>query len=167
VVTTAALAQDQPEERTVNAFAAYETEGKVYLTGDKKGTFVGALSGPLLVDSDRGPMHVGRITCPGIVQLDMESGKLEANGRCTITAHDGAQVFAAWSCRGVALVGCDGTLTLTGGTERVTGISGSGPLSLRTSASGMVRTSTDKDSVTTLGAGVLMLRDFKLKSPPQ
>ena len=60
------------EEKTVNAFAAYEGEGKVYLTGEKKGTFVGAIIGELFVESEKGPRHAGRITCPAMLQINLE-----------------------------------------------------------------------------------------------
>ena len=153
------------EEKTVNAFAPYEGEGKVYVTGENKGTFVGAIVGQLFIESEKGPLHAGRIVCPAMMQLDLTNGKQAGSGQCTITADDGAQVFAVWSCRGVHLVGCDGKMMLTGGTGRVAGATGSGPLTVRTTARGLVKTSSDKDSVISFGRGVLVLRGFKFKNP--
>ena len=153
------------EEQTVNAFADYQGEGKVYVTGVKKGTFVGAIVGQLFVESEKGPLHAGRIVCPAMMQIDLENGKQAGSGRCTITAEDGAQVFAVWSCRGVHLVGCDGKLMLTGGTGRAAGVSGSGPLTIRTTSRGLVKKSSDKDAVISLGRGVLVLRGFNYKTP--
>jgi hypothetical protein len=153
------------EEKTVNAFAAYEGEGKVYVTGENKGTFVGAIVGQLFIESERGPLNAGRIVCPAMMHLDLNSGKQAGSGQCTITAEDGAQVFAVWSCRGVHLVGCDGKMMLTGGTGRVAGVSGSGPLTVRTTSRGLMKTSSDKDSVITFGRGVLVLREFNFKNP--
>ena len=156
------------QEQTVNAFAAYEGKGKVYMTGENKGTFVGAIVGQLFVESKDGPLHAGRIVCPGMMQLNLKNGEQAGSGRCTITAKDGgAQAFAVWSCRGVHLVGCDGKMMLTGGTGRSAGISGSGPMTVRTTARGLMKKSSDKDSVVTFGRGVLMLRGFKLKRPPK
>ena len=163
IVTPAAAA----EEQTVNAFAAIEGEGKIYLTGESKGTFVGAIVGQLFVESEKGPLHAGRIVCPAMVQVNLKNAKQAGTGRCTITADDGAQAFAVWSCRGVHLLGCDGKLMLTGGTGRVAGISGSGPLTIRTTSRGLVKTSSDKDSVIEFGRGVLVLRGFKYKKPSQ
>ena len=151
------------QEQTINAYAAYEGEGKVYMTGENKGTFVGAIVGQLLVETEYGMHHAGRIVCPGMMQLNLKTGEQAGSGRCTITAVDGAQVFAVWSCRGVHLVGCDGKMMLTGGTGRSAGISGSGPITIRTFARGLMKKSSDKDSVTTFGRGVLMLRGFKFK----
>ena len=154
------------QEQTINAYAAYEGEGKVYLTGENKGTFVGAIVGQLVVETKNGPHHAGRIVCPGMMQLNLKNGKQAGSGQCTITAMDGgAQAFAVWSCRGVHLLGCDGKMMLTGGTGRAAGVSGSGPITVRTFARGLMKKSSDKDSVITFGRGILMLRGFKLKRP--
>jgi hypothetical protein len=153
------------EEQTVNAQAAYTSEGKIYQTGENKGTFVGALVGELFVDSKKGPLHAGRLVCPGMMALDLENGTQAGNGRCTLTAKDGAQIFAVWSCRGVHLVGCDGRMMLTGGTGRTTGASGSGSLTVRPTSRLLIKASSEKSSVEHLGRGILFLRDFKYKKP--
>ena len=67
------------QEQTINAFATYEGEGKVYLTGEDKGTFVGAIVGELFVESEKGPRHSGRIVCPGMMQLNLKDGKQSGN----------------------------------------------------------------------------------------
>ena len=153
------------EEKTVDAFAPFEGQGKVYVTGENKATFVGALVGQLFVDSGNGPLHAGRIVCPAMLQLDLRNGKQAGSGQCTITAEDGTQIFAVWSCRGVHLVGCDGEMMLTGGTGRTAGVSGHGPLTVRTISRGLMKTSSDQDSVITFGRGVLVLRGFKFNNP--
>ena len=52
---------------------------------------------------------------------------------------------------------------LTGGTGRAAGVTGSGPIKVRTFSRGLMKKSSDKDSVITFGRGVLMLRGFKFK----
>ena len=54
---------------------------------------------------------------------------------------------------------------LTGGTGRTAGVSGSGPLTIRTTSRDLVKTSSDKDSVTEFGRGILVLRGFNYKTP--
>lgn len=151
------------EEQTVNAFATYEGEGKIYLTGENKGTFVGAIVGQFFVESKNGPLHAGRIVCPAMLQLDLQSGKQSGSGQCTITANDGSKLFGVWSCRGVQMVGCDGKMMLTGGTGRTANASGSGPLMVRTIAPSLLKLSSDAASVKTLGRGLFVLRGFKYK----
>ncbi len=153
------------EEQTVNAHADYTGDGKIYRTGVNKGTFVGAIVGELFVDSKNGPLHAGRIVCPAMMAIDLENGNQTGSGRCTITAEDGAQVFAVWSCRGVLLVGCHGKMMLTGGTGRTAGVSGNGPLTVRSTSSLLMKASSGKGAVEQLGRGVLVLRGFKYKRP--
>ena len=49
-----------------------------------------------------------------MVALDRKNGNLAGNGRCTVTAEDGAAVFTVWSCRGMLMVDCNGKMMLTG-----------------------------------------------------
>ena len=153
------------EAQTINAHAAYTGEGKIYRTGENKGTFVGALVGELMVEGENGPLHAGRIVCPGMVALDLKNGNLTGIGRCTVTAEDGAAVFAVWSCRGMLMVGCNGKMMLTGGTGRTAGVSGGGPMTIRTTSQLMTKDASNKGSITHLGRGVLILRGFKYKQP--
>ena len=137
------------------------------MTGEDKGTFVGAIVGDLFVESDQGPLPAGRIVCPGMMQLNLKNGKQAGNGNCTITAADGAQAFAVWSCRGVHLIRCDGTLLITGGTGRAAGITGSGPLKVRSISRTLMKTSADKDAVLNFGRGILVLRGFTYSKPDE
>ncbi len=153
------------EEQTINAHAAYVSEGKIYQTGENRATFVGALVGQLYIESDKGPLLAGRIVCPGMMALDLKNANQAGTGRCTITAKDGAQVFAVWSCRGMLMIGCKGKMMLTGGTGRTAGVSGSGPLIVRSGSTIMTKASSGDGAVARLGNGLLVLRGFKYKTP--
>lgn len=118
-------------DATIKAFAAWQGSGQLFATGPKELTFVGALSGTVYVETEKGPLESGRLVCPTMVRINLEDGSQNGTGRCTITAKDGAQVFGDVSCTGIRLIGCDGQFTLTGGTKRFEGISGSGPVTLR------------------------------------
>ena len=119
------------EDATVKAFAAWQGSGQLFATGANELTFVGALSGTVYVETEKGPLESGRLICPAMVKINVEDGSQSGTGRCTITAKDGAQVFGDVSCTGIRLVGCDGQFTLAGGTKRFEGISGGGPVTLR------------------------------------
>jgi hypothetical protein len=150
---------------TVNAFVTWEGDGRVYRSGDKTGTFVGVIKGPLFVETEKGPFPAGSIVCPGMLQVNLETAEQSGTGQCTITANDGAQAYAAWSCRGVHLVGCDGRMLLTGGSGRVAGIQGGGSIVVRTTARGLVKMAADPDSVTSIGSGIMVMRGFKVEMP--
>ena len=119
------------EDATVKAFAAWQGSGQLIETGPKEATFVGALTGTVYVETEKGPLESGRLVCPALVRINLEDGSQSGSGRCTITAKDGARVFADVSCTGFRLVGCDGQFTLTGGTQRFEGIAGGGPVTMR------------------------------------
>ena len=155
------------EKHTVNAFAAYEGKGKIYLTSENTGTFVGAIDGQLFVESKKGPRHVGRIICPAMVQINLKTGKQAGSGQCMIIAEDRTKIFGVWSCSGVHSIGCDGRLMLTGGTGRASGVTGSGPISIRTTSRGHVKVSSDKSSIAKFGKGILVLYNFTYENPSQ
>ncbi len=54
---------------------------------------------------------------------------------------------------------------LIGGTGRNAGVSGSGPLMVRSTYRGLVKTSSDKGTVTEVVSGILVLKGFKYKKP--
>ena len=129
-VTTVALAG---EKQTINAFSVWSGEGTVYTTGVNEATFVGALTGPLFVETEEGPAESGWIDCLGMLEIELSTAKQAGDGKCTFTADDGARAFADWSCKGVHLVGCKGEMTFTEGTERFEGIKGGGSMVVRSS----------------------------------
>lgn len=121
------------EEETINAFAAWQGHGYIYPTGPNHATFVGGLSGVVYVETDEGPVDAGIIVCPAVMEIELEDATQTGRGRCTIAASDGARIYAEWSCAGTHLIGCDGEFTLTGGTGRFEGITGGGPMTVRSS----------------------------------
>jgi hypothetical protein len=122
------------EEATVKAFAAWIGDGRTFQTGPKEATFIGDFAGPMFVETEQGMVKTGRLLCPAIVEIGLDDGKQRGEGRCTITAPDGARIFAEITCTGVYMVGCNGELKLTGGTERFAGITGGGKVTIRSDA---------------------------------
>lgn len=119
------------EDATIKAFAAWEGDGQLFETGPTELTFVGALSGTVYVETDKGPVESGRMVCPALIRINTEDSSQSGSARCTITVTDGARIFAEASCAGVHLIGCDGTFDLKGGTKRFEGITGGGAITLR------------------------------------
>ncbi|MGH6890634.1 MAG: hypothetical protein ACREEP_00085 [Dongiaceae bacterium] len=119
------------EEQTIKAFAAWQGRGQIFETGPDRATFVGSFTGMIFVETEKGPLDAGYMTCPAILDVNIVDGSQEGKGRCTITAKDGARAYAEVTCKGVHLVGCDGEFTFTGGTDRFKGITGGGPVTIR------------------------------------
>lgn len=152
------------EERTVDAFAVCQASGQAYRTGEATAVFVGALRGPIFVETDEGPIQAGEIICPGIVDFSLADGSQTGEGRCIMTATDGAQMFADWTCEGFHLIGCAGDFTLTGGTERFTGVTGGGRVTWRSGLHRVV-SGGDDDRAIESAVGIAFWRDFTYKLP--
>ena len=128
------LGLDQPaagDEVTVKAFAVWQGRGQVTQTGANEATFVGTLAGTVYIETDKGPIASGHIECPALIDIKLDDSSQTARGRCTMTAEDGAQLFAAIDCSGFHLIGCHGETKLTGGTGRFADIKGGGEVTLR------------------------------------
>lgn len=120
-------------EQSVKAFSAWQGRGQMFTTGEFRSTFVGSFTGMIYIETEKGPLDAGFMICPAVVDIDTRDGSQEAKGRCTIVAKDSSRAYADIACKGVHLVGCDGTFTFTGGTERFAGITGGGPVTIRSS----------------------------------
>jgi hypothetical protein len=150
-------------QQTVKAFAAWQGRGQIFETGPTRATFVGSFSGMVFVETEKGPLDAGFMICPAILDVDLTSGKQEARGRCTITAKDGARAYGEVSCKGVHLVGCDGDFQFTGGTERFAGITGGGPVTIR---SGLQEFAVGAGNIVQESAGGIMVwKELSYKLP--
>ncbi|HEY1383687.1 MAG TPA: hypothetical protein VGF43_08730 [Dongiaceae bacterium] len=123
-----ARAQD---EQSIKAFAAWQGRGQIFETGPDRATFVGSFTGMIFVETDKGPLDAGYMVCPAILDVNIKDGTQEGKGRCTISAKDGSRAYADISCKGVHMVGCNGDFTFTGGTDRFAGLTGGGPITIR------------------------------------
>ncbi len=121
------------DEAPIKAFSAWNARGQIFETGTDRVTFVGSFSGIVYVENSQGPVDAGIMVCPAVLDVNIEDGKERADGRCTVTAKDGARVYADFTCHGVRMVGCSGDFTFTGGTDRFKGITGGGPITIRSS----------------------------------
>jgi hypothetical protein len=116
---------------TVNAYATWAGRGQIYPTGPNSATFVGAFSGVIFVEKDKELLNGGNMMCPGMIEINLDDGKQQGSGQCTITNEDGDRVFAKWTCSGTFAAGCTGDLKFTGGTGSFEKISGGGPFVAR------------------------------------
>jgi hypothetical protein len=101
--------------------------------------------------------------CPAVVTINTGDGSQAGKGRCIVTAKDGARVFAEISCAGFHLIGCDGDLTLTGGTGRFQGISGGGQVTIRSDFNEIAPLS--KTAAQEQASGILYLRELRYTIP--
>jgi hypothetical protein len=151
------------EEGTLKAFAAWQGDGQTVQTGTNEATFIGTITGTVYVETDKGPIDGGRMVCPAMLLVNIEDGTQSGTGRCSITARDGARIFAQLACTGVHLVGCDGEFTLTGGTDRFAGITGGGHFTVRSQLQELIRLS--GSTVVQSASGIMFWRDLHYQVP--
>jgi len=119
------------EDTTITVFSAWRGGGQLFETGPDEATFVGALGGTVYVETDKGPIDSGQLTCPAIVKIDLTDRSQIGTGHCTIRSRDGDRIYGDVDCTGFFLIGCEGKFTLTSGTGRFAGITGGGPVIIR------------------------------------
>ena len=163
-ITLASVDAHAQERKTVNAFSVWEATGQTFRTGEKVGTFIGVLRGLLFIETEKGPQRAGAMACPITLTISIETGEQEGRGLCTITANGGL-VFADVACRGFHLVGCKGDFTLSGGTERFSGIVGGGPVTFRSDA--WTITSIGKFETARETVGIAYWRDLNIELQKQ
>jgi hypothetical protein len=151
------------EQQSIEAFSAWQARGQIYETGESRSTFVGSFIGAIYIKSGEGPIDSGFMTCPTIVDMNVTDGKETAKGRCTITAKDGSRVYADLSCNGVQFVGCNGDFTITGGTDRFKGITGGGPINIRSDVRDMAMGA--GNIVNAAAAGIILWPKLVYKLP--
>jgi hypothetical protein len=151
------------EEATIKAFSVWQGRGSLFETGLQELTFVGALSGPIYIETEMGPLASGQMNCPAVVTINKDDGSQSGKGRCVITAKDGARVFADITCVGFHLIGCDGDFKLSGGTDRFEGITGGGRALIRSEFGEIaVVSSTSAQEAAT---GILYVRELHYRIP--
>lgn len=136
LILTSLTAPASAGEESVKILSPFDAEGEVFKVGNNLFQFIGTFEGILYLESDKGDLHTAFIVCPTVQDIDTSTGKTEAKGRCHIVAA-GGNVFGKFVCKGEVGT-CKGKFTLTGGTDDLEGISGSGEMLVRSALRTMV-----------------------------
>jgi len=118
------------EEQAVKIMMPWDAEGTIYTIGVEQQLFMGELEGIMYVEKTGGELDAAYATCPASQHIDLKNKQSRAEGYCTITVSSEDVVFAEWNCQG-KVGACEGKLTLTGGTGRFTGVTGSSEMVVR------------------------------------
>jgi hypothetical protein len=153
----------QSEEAVVSASAVVRGKGTGFRIGDKLGTYVGTFEGPLYVEGSEGPVRAGRLVCSATMEIKTEDRSESGAGRCLLAADEGGEIFGQWTCTGYFLIGCSGPFTLTGGTGRFAGITGGGPMTMRTGVGKLGGGTATSQNVEV--EGIVFWRELKYKMP--
>jgi len=119
----------QADTSKISAIIPWQGQGQLFPVSVDKLRFLGALEGIMYVETAEGDMNEAFVRCPIVQDVDA-SKSTSATGSCVITVSSEDVVFAELTCNGVAGL-CKGEFTLTSGTGRFAGISGSGKMTIR------------------------------------
>jgi hypothetical protein len=119
------------EEGTVRATASWQGQGRFFLVQEQLALFVGAFEGIMFVETQKGDLDAAKLLCPGMLEINLESGAQSGEGRCLLTGRSGDRVYAVWNCAGEHGDGCTGTFTLHGGTGKFQGMTGNSTFQIR------------------------------------
>lgn len=118
------------EQQTVKIMMPWDGEGSVYTIGVNQLLFMGEFEGIMYVEKSGGELDAAYATCPASQHIDIKNKTSTAEGYCTITVSSEDVVFAEWNCQG-KVGACEGKLSLTGGTGRFAGVTGSSEMIVR------------------------------------
>ena len=150
-------------ENTVKAMATWQAQGLVTQVDKDQALMVGALMGALFIDGGQGELDASTLLCPGTVELNLNTGERNGQGRCIITDKSGDKIYAKWACRGNEK-GCKGPFNLVGGTGKFMGISGENAWLLRIAMRAMAGAVSD-DSFQQVAAGLAVWPKLQYRLP--
>ncbi|MBK5963831.1 hypothetical protein CCR95_06960 [Thiocystis minor] len=163
-LTLSILAQPLAAEVGIaKILAPWEANGQLFQVAVDRLQFIGTFEGIMYIESGDGLLDAALFTCPSTQIIHILSNELQGHGYCTIESPTGDYVYAEFNCNGQP-GSCKGTFTLTGGTGKLTGITGESAMIVRTALSG---TSIDQASGGTVSAakGLAIWPEMRFEVP--
>jgi hypothetical protein len=137
-IALVALACAQPasaDQGTAKILAPWEANGQIFQVAVDKLQFIGTFEGIMYIEHGQGLLDAALFTCPSTQITEILTNQTKTHGYCTIESPNGDYIYAEYGCDGEPGA-CAGKFTLTGGTGKLTGISGESDLIVRTALSG-------------------------------
>lgn len=151
------------EVGTAKILAPWEANGQLFQVGVDKLQFIGTFEGIMYIEHGDGLFDAALFTCPATQIIQVLNNQITGQGYCTIESPTGDYVFAEFNCDGQPGA-CKGTFTITGGTGKLTGITGESQMIVRTALSG---TTIDEASGGTVSAakGLAVWPEMRFEVP--
>lgn len=150
-------------EGKAKILAPWEANGQLFQVAVDKLQFIGTFEGIMYIEHGEGLLDAALFTCPSTQITEVLTNQIKAHGYCTIESPSGDYIYAEYTCDGEPGA-CTGTFTLTGGTGKLTGITGQSDLIVRTALSG---TTIDQQTGGTVSAakGLAIWPEMKFEVP--
>ena len=108
-------------------------------------------------------MNEAFVRCPIVQDVDSADGSTSASGNCLIAVSPEDTVFAELTCEGIAGF-CNGQFSITGGTGRFQGVSGSGRMTVRSPIHALAVDLSD-GTLIQAAAGILQMPELEVNLP--
>ncbi len=151
------------ESSTISAIIPWQGQGQIFPVNKDRLQFLGALEGIMYVETVEGAMNEAFVRCPVVQTIDGTDGSTSATGNCLIVVSTEDTVFAELTCEGIAGL-CVGDFTITGGTGRFDGISGSGQMTIRSPVHALAADLSDGTMIHA-AAGLLQIPKLRIDLP--
>ncbi|MGI9206242.1 MAG: hypothetical protein ACR2Q3_19660 [Woeseiaceae bacterium] len=155
--------QVRAETSVISAVISWQGQGQVFPVSVSTNRFLGAMEGIMYTETAEGVMNEAFVRCPIVQDIDFADGSTSASGNCVIVASPEDTVFAELTCEGVAGF-CNGQFSITGGTGRFEGVSGSGPMTVRSPIHALAADLSD-GTVIHAAAGILQMPELEVNLP--
>jgi hypothetical protein len=151
------------DQGTAKILAPWEANGQLFQVAVDKLQFIGTFEGIMYIEHGEGLLDAALFTCPSTQITEILSNASKAHGYCTIESPNGDFIYAEYTCDGEPGA-CTGTFVLTGGTGKLTGITGESDLIVRTALSG---TTIDQETGGTVSAakGLAIWPEMRFEIP--
>lgn len=117
----------------------------------------------MYVETADGIMNEAFVRCPIVQDIDTVDGSTSVSGNCAIAVSPENSVYAELICEGVAGF-CTGEFSITGGTGRFAGVSGSGDMTVRSPVHALAADLSD-GTVIHAAAGILQMPELEVILP--
>ena len=148
---------------TISAIISWQGQGQIFPVDVGKLRFLGVLEGIMYVETAEGVMNEAFVRCPIVQDIDAADQSTSATGNCVIVDSPEDSAFAELTCEGIAGY-CRGEFTLTGGTGRFSGVSGSGSMTVRSPVHALAADLTD-GTLIHAAAGILQIPALEVDLP--
>ena len=155
--------QLRAETSVISAVISWQGQGQVFPIGVSAHRFLGAIEGIMYVETAEGVMNEAFVRCPIVQDIDSADRSTSASGNCVIAVSPEDTVFAELTCEGVAGF-CNGQFSITGGTGRFEGVSGSGRMTVRSPIHALAANLAD-GTVIHAAAGILQMPELEVNLP--
>lgn len=123
-IVTCAQAQSLPKSGSINFHTGWRNTSEAIEVAANHWQGQGRIVGVTFNDKGSGPLHLGPANCSSTFHVTEGNGSVK--GYCTFSDADGDRVFTDFTGT-IGAAGSEGTNTISGGTGKYAGISGSGP----------------------------------------